>query len=315
MNEVATRDAYGKALEELGHERSDIIVLDADLSGSTKTGVFAKSFPHRFFNVGVAEQDLMATAAGFACMGKTVFASTFAVFATGRAWEPIRQSIAYPHLNVKVAASHAGLTVGEDGASHQALEDIALMRVLPNVSVFVPADAVETREVVRVAAATDGPCYIRLSRAKSKVLFDAASYRFEIGKATVLKEGQEIAIFACGIMVAEALAVAEIVESHGFSASVVNVASIKPLDRETVVRVASRATLVVTLEEHSIIGGLGSAICECLSELLPRRVYRIGMRDTFGQSGPAPELLAHYRLTAPFIAEDILTVVRSESPL
>lgn len=308
--EIATRDAYGKALEQLGHENPNIIVLDADLSGSTKTGVFAKSFPERFINVGVAEQDLMGTAAGIAAMGKIVFASTFAMFATGRAWEPIRQSIVYPHLNVKVAASHAGLTVGEDGASHQALEDIALMRVLPHMVVLVPADAVETRAAVRAAVEWNGPCYIRLSRAKSPVLFDE-SYSFKIGKATVLRDGDDIALIACGIMVAEALKVAETLASKGIRATVVNMASVKPLDSATLLAVARRVRHVVTIEEHSILGGLGSAVAECLSEVCPKPIYRIGTRDEFGQSGNAADLMAHYRLTAPYMVEDILAFLRT----
>jgi transketolase len=282
------------------------------LSGSTKTGVFAKSFPERFFNMGVAEQDLMGTAAGLACMGKIAFASTFAIFATGRAWEIVRQSIAYPHLNVKIAASHAGLTVGEDGASHQALEDITLMRALPGMTVIVPADSTETRAAVRAAAALDGPCYIRLSRAKSRVIFDEP-HDFKIGKAQLLREGHDIALVACGIMVPEALEAAERLAEAGVRAAVVNMPCIKPLDAEFLSQLARSCRAIVTLEEHSIIGGLGSAVCEHLSAVSPMPVYRIGMRDEFGQSGSAQELLAHYRLTAPHITEDVHNFFRSFS--
>lgn len=312
MTEIATREAYGKTLEALGHENPAIVVLDADLSGSTKTAVFAKSFPKRFFNMGVAEQDMMGTAAGLACMGKIVFASTFAIFATGRAWEIVRQSIAYPHLNVKIAASHAGLTVGEDGASHQALEDIAVMRALPNMAVFVPADAVETEKIVRAAVAWDGPCYIRLSRAKSKVIFDA-SHGFVPGKATVLRRGKDLALVACGLMVVEALEAAAILEQQGVQATVVNMSSVKPLDVSTLVQVARDVPYLVTLEEHSIIGGLGSAVAECLSEHNPRLLHRIGMKDQFGQSGEARQLLAHYRLTGLQIAEDVTDLLKGRA--
>ncbi|MFO1519510.1 MAG: transketolase family protein [bacterium] len=309
--QIATRDAYGKALAELGERNPKVVVLDADLSGSTKTAVFAKKFPERFFNMGVAEQDLMGTAAGFALMGKIAFASTFAVFATGRAWEIVRQSIVYPHLNVKICASHAGLTVGEDGASHQTVADVAIMRVLPGMTVLVPADAVETEQMVAAAAAHDGPVYIRLSRAKSPVVFDAG-YSFKIGKAKALTEGKDLGIIACGLMVPHALEAAKILEKEGIHVTVVNCSTIKPLDEATILEVAKKTGVLITVEEHSILGGLGSAVSECLGEAHPVRVFRMGVRDEFGQSAPAEELLKHYRLMPSDIAAAAKKVIQEK---
>jgi transketolase len=297
---IATRDAYGEALVELGRERRDVVVLDADLSKSTKTATFAKIFPERFFNMGIAEANLMGTAAGLAAAGKTPFVSTFAVFATGRAFDQVRNSIAYPNFNVKICATHAGITVGEDGASHQSIEDIALMRSLPGMTVIVPADGPETKQAVRAAAEYKGPVYIRLGRSGVPVIFDT-DYKFTIGRAAVLRQGEDVALLACGIMVAEALEAARQLAEKGIRAAVLNVSTIKPLDVEAVVKAARATGAVVTCEEHNIIGGLGSAVAEVLGEECPVPLERIGVRDTFGQSGKPAELLEHYGLTAAHI--------------
>jgi len=294
---VYIRQVYGDTLAELGKSHDDLIVLDADLTTSTKTNVFGKQFPERFFTMGVSEQDMMATAAGFALSGKRPFASTFAVFATGRAWEHVRQSIAFPRLNVKIVATHAGVTVGEDGATHQALEDVALMRVLPNMTVIVPADAVETEQVIRTLMETEGPAYVRLARVKFPTLFND-SYEFEVGKAQVLREGSHVAILAIGIMVSEALEAAKILEKEGVSAFVVNVSTVKPIDVDTIVKVASETGAVITAEDHNIIGGLGGAVSEVLGEHCPTPIKRIGMRDRFGTSGKGLELLGYFGLKA-----------------
>lgn len=304
MSAQATRDAYGNTLVELGKENSQIVVLDADLSCSTKTGLFAKAFPERFINVGVAEQDLMGTAAGLALMGKTVFATSFAMFATGRAWEIVRNSIGYPHLNVKICATHTGLTVGEDGASHQIVEDIALMRVIPGMQVFVPADGVETSAIIRSVSVLQGPVYVRLGRAKVPTLHDD-SYTFEPGKGRVMREGNQVTLVACGIMVAEALKAAEILADRGISASVINMASVKPIDQNLLIQEAKKTNLIVTLEEHSVIGGLGSAVSEALSEEYPVKIKKIGLNDEYGESGPAEELLDKYGLLANSIVEKV----------
>ena len=292
---VATRDAYGEALRELGEKNRDIVVLDADLSGSTKTAVFKKEFPDRFFNLGIAEQNLMGTAAGLAAAGKIPFASTFAVFAAGRAFEIIRNSICYPKLNVKIAATHAGLTVGEDGATHQALEDISIMRSLPNMVVLNPADAVETKQCIYKAAEYNGPVYIRLGRSKVPVIFDE-NYEFEIGKGIELREGKDIAIIATGIMVEKAIVAAEELAKEGISARVINISTIKPIDKDIIIKAANETKGIVTVEEHSIIGGLGSAVSEVLSENKPTYVERIGTQDTFGESGDGNDLLEKYGL-------------------
>ncbi|HWQ43519.1 MAG TPA: transketolase family protein [Desulfosporosinus sp.] len=295
-DKVATRDAYGKALLELGAENPNVVVLDADLSKSTKTADFGKKYPERFFNMGIAEANLMGTAAGLATAGKIPFASTFAIFAVGRAFEQIRNSIAYPKLNVKIAATHAGITVGEDGGSHQAIEDVAIMRAVPNMVVLVPADGEETRQVILAAAKYNGPVYIRMGRLAVPLLF-GDDYRFEIGKANVLREGTDVAIMANGVMVSMALEAAAELAAEGISVSVVNVASVKPLDEETVVRVAKQTKAIVTAEEHNIIGGLGGAIAEVLGEQQPTPMVRVGLKDTFGESGRPQELLEKYGLT------------------
>jgi transketolase len=298
------REAYGKTLVDLGKSHPDLVVLDADLTVSTKTNLFGNKFPGRFFTMGVSEQDMMATAAGFALAGKIPFASTFAVFATGRAWEHIRQSIAFPNLNVKIVATHAGLTVGEDGATHQALEDIALMRVLPNMTVIVPADAVETEKVIRTIIDVEGPTYVRLARAKFPTIFKN-TYQFEIGNAPILREGKHVAIFATGIMVSKSLEAAEFLKKEGIDAFVVNVSSIKPIDIETIIELATETGAVVTAEDHNIIGGLGGAIAEVLGEHAPTPMKRIGMRDKFGTSGNGLELLEYFGLDS----KDIVVAV------
>lgn len=303
--EAATRDAYGDVLYRLGFENPNIVVLDADLSSSTKTQKFAQAFPERFFNMGVSEQDMMATAAGLALTGKIPFASTFAIFATGRAWEQIRQSIAYSGLNVKIVATHGGITVGEDGASHQAIEDIALMRVIPGMTVIVPADAYETELVIREIVKYKGPVYVRLGRAKVKPVMPEG-YRFSIGRAYTFSTGRDVNIIACGVMVAESVKAAKILNDKGISAGVINMSTIKPLDEEAVLRAAD-ASFIVTAEEHSVIGGLGGAVSEFLSSVKPRPVLRIGIKDTFGTSGSSAELMRYFRLTGEQMAEDILS--------
>jgi transketolase len=301
---VATRDAYGEVLLELGRERKNVVVLDADLSGSTKTGKFAKEFPDRFFNLGVSEQDLIGTAGGLSLTGKLPFASTFAVFETGRAWEQIRQTICYSKLNVKLVATHSGITVGEDGASHQAIEDVTLMRVLPNMTVIVPADAHETRQVIRTIADYVGPVYVRLGRAKVPIVMPE-DYRFQIGKAHTFHIGKDANIVAMGIMVGVALESAKILRDEGIDTGVINMSTVKPLDTETLLSASKACRLIVTAEEHSVIGALGSAVSEFLSENNPTRLLRIGMKDTFGCSGTSKELLKLYGLTADNIVKSI----------
>ena len=307
-DKIATRDAYGKALLTLGAENPKVVVLDADLSKSTKTADFGKKYPERFFNMGIAEANLIGTAAGLAAAGKIPFASTFAIFAVGRAFEQIRNSIAYPKLNVKIAATHSGITVGEDGGSHQAIEDVAIMRAVPNMVVLVPADGEETRQVILAAAKYNGPVYIRMGRLAVPLLF-GEDYIFEIGKANVLKEGTDVSIMANGLMVAMALEAAVELATEGISVSVVNVASVKPLDEETIVRVAKQTKAVVTAEEHNIIGGLGSAIAEVLGEQLPTPMVRVGIRDTFGESGSPQELLEKYGLTKADLVKAVRAVL------
>ncbi len=304
----ATRDAYGEALKELGGRYKDIVVLDADLSKSTKTAVFAKAYPDRFFNVGIAEANLIGTAAGLAAAGKIPFVSTFAMFATGRAFEQIRNSVCYPHLNVKICATHAGLTVGEDGASHQAIEDVGLMRGLPGMTVIVPADATETHQAVAWAADYKGPVYIRLGRSAVDDVF-GESYRFAPGKAALLAEGADLTIIACGIMVSPARRAADELTASGLSARVLAMASIKPIDREAIVKAARDTGAIVTCEEHSIIGGLGSAVAEVLAENAPAPMERVGVLDTFGESGTPDALLAKYHLTVADIVRAAKRVV------
>lgn len=294
MESIATREAYGKTLVELV-ENKDIVVLDADLAGATKTAMFKKACPERFFDMGIAEGDMMGTAAGLAVSGKIPFASTFAIFAAGRGFEQIRNSICYPNINVKIAATHAGVTVGEDGGSHQAIEDISLMRSLPNMVVLNPADAVEARQMVLAAAEYVGPMYLRFGRAATPVIHDD-SYKFELGKGEVVKEGKDVSIIATGIMVAKALEAAETLKAEGIDAEVINISTIKPLDNELVLASAKKTGKVVTAEEHSIIGGLGSAVCELLAEEHPVKVTRIGVKDCFGQSGSPAALLEYLSL-------------------
>ncbi|MBQ5858604.1 MAG: transketolase family protein [Peptococcaceae bacterium] len=308
MANIATRDAYGEALAELGAINNQVVVLDADLSKSTKTNDFKKVYPERFFNLGIAEQNLLGTAAGFAAAGKIPFASSFAVFAVGRAYDQIRNSIAYPNLNVKIAATHAGLTVGEDGGSHQMLEDIALMRAVPNMTVIVPADGVETKQVVMAAAEHQGPVYIRLGRPKVPVLL-GDDYKFEIGKGVVLKEGTDVTLIGTGIMVSKAMEAAELLAADGISAAVVNISTIKPLDTALITEMAQKTGAVVTAEEHNIYGGLGSAVAEVLVETCPVPMARVGVEDKFGESGLPDELLEKYGLTAANIAAKAKAVV------
>jgi len=301
----ATREAYGEALVELSNNEK-IVVLDADLAAATKTGSFKKVCPERFFDMGIAEQDLMGTAAGFAASGKIPFASTFAMFATGRAFEQIRNSIAYPKLNVKIAATHAGITVGEDGGTHQTVEDIALMRSIPGMVVLSPSDDVEAKAAIFAAAEYYGPVYIRLGRLATPTIHDD-NYKFQLGKGEVLRKGVDVAIIATGLMVAKTLDAAEKLKEDGINATVVNIHTIKPLDKELIIKVAKETGKVVTVEEHSVIGGLGSAVCEVLSQEYPTRVKLIGVKDVFGQSAAANELLVHYNLTT----ENIVKTVKS----
>ncbi|WP_026486254.1 transketolase family protein [Caldanaerobius polysaccharolyticus] len=303
---IATRESYGKALVELGEINKDVVVLDADLSKSTKTAEFAKKYPDRFFNMGISEQDLIGTAAGLATCGKIPYASSFAIFATGRAFEQIRNSIAYPRLNVKIAATHAGITVGEDGATHQSVEDIAIMRSIPGMVVINPADDVEARAAVKAACEYKGPVYIRLGRMGVPVIYDDKSYRFEIGKGIELREGSDVTIVATGIMVAAALEAHEELKKKGVSARVIDIHTIKPIDQELIVKAAWETGAIVTAEEHSVIGGLGSAVCEVVSERVPVPVRRVGIKDVFGQSGKPDELLKLYHLTPEDIVEEAL---------
>lgn len=301
----ATREAYGEALAELGRINKNIVVLDADLSGSTKTNLFKKEFPERHLNVGIAEADLVGTAAGLATCGRVVFASTFAIFEAGRAYEQIRNTVAYSKLNVKLAPTHAGISVGEDGGSHQSIEDIALMRVIPGMVVLSPADATETKKMVYAAANYDGPVYIRMGRLGVSVLFDD-NYDFQIGVANTLKEGKDVTIVATGLMVEEALKASEILGKEGISVRVINIGTIKPLDGETILKAAKETKFIVTAEEHSVIGGLGSAVSEFLSEVYPTKIKKVGIYDKFGQSGKGEELLEKYELTA----EKLISVVK-----
>ncbi len=303
---IATRDAYGETLAELGKRNENIVVLDADLSGSTKTKKFSKLFPKRFFNIGISEQDMVGTASGLSLTGKIPFASTFAIFATGRAWEQIRQTVCYSNLNVKLVATHGGLTVGEDGASHQSLEDIALMRVLPNMNVIVPADGFETQQVINAISEYIGPVYVRLGRSKVPPVMPE-KYEFIIGKSFIFNIGNDVNIIANGIMVSEALKAREILKSKGIDAGVINMATVKPLDTSALLEAASKSRLIITAEEHSIIGGLGGAVSEYLSENQPVKIKRIGVRDSFGCSGKPDELLKLFGLTS----DDIVNVALS----
>ena len=303
MSKKATRQAYGEALVELGKINNEIVVLDADLSKSTKTNMFQKEFPDRHFNMGISEADVMGTAAGFATCGKIPFASTFAIFAAGRAYDQIRNSIAYANLNVKIAPTHAGISVGEDGGSHQMLEDIALMRVIPRMVVLSPADAVETKKMIFAAAKYKGPMYIRMGRLDVETIFDEKTYDFQIGKANVLTEGNDVAVISTGLMTNEALKAAKELKNKNINVRVINCGTIKPLDDETIIKAAKETKFIITTEEHSIIGGLGGAVAELLGEKHPTKVIRHGINDEFGQSGKALELLEKYGLTSKKIIE------------
>ena len=306
---VATRDAYGKTLVELGRENPNIVVLDADLSCSTKTALFGKEFPNRFFDMGIAEQDMISTAAGLAASGKIAFASTFAVFGSGRAWDQVRMMCAYTRQNVKVVVTHGGITTGEDGASHQANEDISIMRSLPNLTVVVPSDAIETEKAIRAVADFHGPVYVRLSRLATPLINEDIKYAFKLGKGVLKKEGRDISIFACGIMVGTALEAAKILEKENISAEVINIHTIKPLDKSIIIKSATKTKAVVTAEEHSIIGGLGSAVSEVLVENIPVPMARVGVKDTFGESGKPHELLIKYGLTSSDIVKAVKSVL------
>lgn len=305
----ATREAYGEALKKLAASNPNIVVLDADLSGSTKTSEFKKVSPERFFNVGIAEQNLIGTAAGLSLAGKIPFASSFAMFAAGRAFEIIRNTVAYPALNVKIAATHAGLTVGEDGGSHQAIEDISLMRSIPNMTVINPADSKEAEQTVLKAAEFVGPVYIRLGRMAVEDVYDD-SYEFELGKGVLLKDGKDVSIIATGLMVQEALKAADALKEEGIDARVINIHTIKPIDRDIIIKAAKETKLIVTAEEHSIIGGLGSAVLEVLSDECPVPVKRVGVLDTFGESGKPSELLEKYKLTAEEIINQTKEILK-----
>ena len=300
VKKIATRDSYGKALAALGEEHPDLVVLDADLAGATKTATFQKAFPDRHFDCGIAEANMVCVAAGLSTTGLVPFASSFAMFAAGRAFEQVRNSVGYPHLNVKIGATHGGLSVGEDGASHQCCEDFALMRSIPGMVVMSPADDVEARAMVKAAYEYVGPVYMRFGRAAVPVIHEE-DYKFEIGKGEVLKDGKDVAIISNGLMVAEALEAAETLKAEGIEAMVINMATIKPLDNELVLSAAKKCGKVITCEEHSVIGGLGEAVCSLLSENLPTPVKRIGVEDTFGRSGTAKEVLDAYGLNAAHI--------------
>ncbi len=308
VKKIATRESYGNALVELGNEHDDFIVLDADLAAATKTGTFKKAFPDRFYDCGIAEQNLIGIAAGIAATGKKVFASSFAMFAAGRAFEQVRNSIGYPHLNVVIAATHAGISVGEDGATHQCLEDIALMRTIPGMVVLSPSDDTEAKLALKAAYEHDGPVYIRFGRLAIPVYF-GDDYKFEIGKGVTLKDGNDITIIATGIMVPEALAAYETLKEQGINARIINMPTIKPIDEEIIIKAAKETGKIITVEEHSVIGGLGSAVCDVVSENYPVQVTKIGVNDEFGKSGPAKELLNEFGLSAENIVATALKVL------
>ena len=309
VKKIATRDSYGSALAELGAEHKDLVVLDADLAAATKTGVFKKAFPERHIDCGIAECNMMGVAAGLATTGLVPFASSFAMFAAGRAFEQVRNSIGYPHLNVKIGATHAGISVGEDGASHQCNEDIALMRSIPGMVVINPSDDVEAKAAVRAAYEHDGPVYLRFGRLAVPVINDRPDYKFELGKGVVLREGKDVTIVATGLPVSECLEAAEKLAADGIDAKVINIHTIKPLDEDLIVAASKETGKVVTVEEHSVIGGLGSAVCDVLAEKAPTKVLKIGVNDTFGESGPAVELLKKYGLDTEGIYEKIKAFV------
>lgn len=302
VKKIATRDAYGNALVKAAKVNKDFVVLDADLAAATKTGTFKKEFPERFYDCGIAEGNMMSIAAGIAAMGKRVFASSFAMFAAGRAFEQVRNSIAYPHLNVIIGATHAGISVGEDGATHQCCEDIALMRAVPGMTVINPADATEAEKAVFAALNADGPVYIRFGRLALPVIFDE-DYNFEIGKGVLLRDGKDVTIVATGLMVNEALQAYETLKSEGINARIINIHTIKPIDKDIIIKAAEETGAIVTAEEHSVIGGLGSAVCDVTAENMPVPVVKVGVKDTFGKSGPANDLLDKFGLRAKDIVD------------
>ena len=310
VKKIATRDSYGNALAQLGTEHPEVVVLDADLAAATKTGIFKKAYPERFIDCGIAESNMIGVAAGLAAAGKVPFASSFAMFAAGRNFEQVRNSIGYPHLNVKIGATHAGISVGEDGATHQCLEDIALMRTIPGMVVINPADDVEARAAVHAAYDHVGPVYLRFGRLPVPVFNDEATYKFEIGKGIVLKEGKDVTIFATGLCVNETVEAEKMLAKDGIDAEIINIHTIKPIDRELVVKSALKTGKVVTVEEHSVIGGLGSAVCDVLCEEAPTKVLKIGVNDVFGESGPALELLHKYELDAEGIYKKVKAFVK-----
>lgn len=305
IKKAATRDGYGKALVELGREHENLIVLDADLAGSTKTGMFQKEFPDRHINCGIAESNMMGVAAGLATTGKVVFASSFAMFASGRAFEQIRNSIGYPHLNVKIGATHAGISVGEDGASHQCNEDIAIMRSIPGMVIINPSDTVEAEAAVKAAYEYMGPVYLRFGRLAVPIINDREDYKFEIGKGVCLKEGTDVTIIATGLCVESAMKAEQMLAEDGINAEIINIHTIKPLDVDLIAASAKKTGKVVTVEEHSVVGGLGGAVCEALSEVAPTPVLRIGMQDVFGESGPALDLIHKYKLDGEGVYEQV----------
>lgn len=305
VKKIATRDSYGNALASLGREHENLVVLDADLAAATKTGIFKKEFPERHIDCGIAEANMIGIAAGLASTGKVPFCSSFAMFAAGRTFEQIRNSVGYPHLNVKIGATHAGISVGEDGATHQCNEDIALMRTIPGMTIINPSDDIEAKAAVKAAYEMEGPVYLRFGRLAVPVINDRDDYKFEIGKGVVLKEGTDLTLIATGLEVAESLAAAEKLEAEGISVEVINMHTIKPLDVDLVVRSAAKTDKVVTVEEHSIIGGLGSAVAEVLAEKQPAKLLRIGVEDRFGESGPALKLLEKYELDAAGIYKKV----------
>lgn len=305
VKKVATRDSYGQTLVELGAENKDIVVMDADLAGATKTALFGEAYPDRFFDAGIAEANMVGIAAGLAACGKIPFVSSFAMFATGRAYEQIRNSVGYPQLNVKICASHAGITVGEDGASHQCLEDIALMRSIPGMVVMCPADDVEARAAVRAAAEYEGPVYMRFGRSAVPVVFDKDTYKFEWGKGKLVREGTDVTFVATGIMLNSAMEAAEMLEKEGVSAEVINIHTIKPIDEDIIIKSAKKTGKIITMEEHSTINGLGSAVCDVICEKYPIRVKKLGIDDIFGESGSAAALMEKYRLDGKGVYEQV----------
>ena len=312
VKKIATRESYGKTLVELGAKMPNLVVLDADLAGSTKTGEFQKVYPDRFFDCGIAEGNMMGVAAGMAAAGKIPVAASFAMFATGRAFEQIRNSIAYPRLNVKIAGSHAGISTGEDGATHQCIEDIAIMRAIPNMVVLNPADHWEMKAATKAAIEYNGPVYIRLGRLAIDSFNDPETYTFELGKGITLHEGDDIAVIASGLVVNEALKAVKALEAEGIHARLINIHTIKPVDREIIIKAAQETGRIVTVEEHNVIGGLADAVCQVVTDACPVKVTRIGVQDEFGHSGPAWELLDEFKLTAPHIAEVVRSAVNEK---